>query len=68
VTLRAVCAAAAGVVVALAVHHLAGGGLAATVLAIASGGATYGGVLWCLRTPELTGVASVVRRPGTSRV
>jgi putative peptidoglycan lipid II flippase len=66
--LRAVVAAAAGVLVALAVHHVGGGGLAATLLAIASGGATYGGVLWGLRTPELMGVASALRRPGTSRV
>jgi putative peptidoglycan lipid II flippase len=64
--LRAVVAAAAGVLVALAVHHVAGGGLAATVLAIASGGAVYGGGLWGLRTPELTGAVSALRGPGRS--
>ncbi len=65
---RSIAAAAAGVGVAEIVRHVAGAGLASLVLAIASGGAAYAAALWCLRTPELGGLASAVRRPGAVRV
>ncbi|HEY3831354.1 MAG TPA: murein biosynthesis integral membrane protein MurJ [Acidimicrobiia bacterium] len=67
-TARAVAAAAVAVVIAVVVRHGVGGGLAGTVLAIASGGAAYVGALWCLRTGELRGLASAVRGSGTPRV
>ncbi len=65
---RAIAAAAAGVVAAVVVRHGVGGGLIGTVLAIASGGVVYAGGLWCLRTPELGGLAAALRRSPATRV
>jgi putative peptidoglycan lipid II flippase len=59
---RAAGAAAVATAVALLLEHAAGESVAPTVAVVAVGGLVYAAGLWCLRTPELAGVKSLLRR------
>ncbi len=67
-TARTIAAATLATLAALAIGRVAGGAIAPTVLAIAIAGVVYTFVLWGLRTPELGGLTSLMRKSGAPRV